>query len=139
MRRFTACAAPLLGGLLLASASAASPASIAPSRVDSRAEASFAAFASGWMQKVHARGVREQARPTLRPGALRPIVTYRAASDAYEIELRPTGRATSPYVGVLRYTEHVYRCEDLTGTTCEVASSSPVTELFRYRGGRWGH
>jgi hypothetical protein len=139
MRRSIPCALALANGLLLASIAGASPASIAPSRVDTRAESSFAFFASGWMQKVHARGEREQSRPTLRPGAASPIVTYRDASDAYEIELRPTGRSTSPYVGVLRYTEHVYRCDDLEGTTCEVASSTPVTEIFRYRGGSWGH
>jgi hypothetical protein len=137
MRRSIAYAAALLPGLLLASIAAASPASIAPSRVDARAESSFAVFASEWMQKVHARGEREHARPTLHPGAASPIVTFREASDAYQIELRPTGRPTSPYVGVLRYTEHVYRCEDLEGTRCEVASSTPVTEIFRFRAGRW--
>ena len=65
------------------------------------------------------------------------LFTYRAVDDTFETELRPTGRPTSPYVGVLRYTEHTYTCNDVHASRCRVTSSLPMTEVFRYRGGRW--
>jgi hypothetical protein len=59
--------------------------------------------------------------------------------DSFETEIRPTGRPSAPYVGVLHYTEHTYTCADALGNDCRVTSSLPVTEIFRFRDGRWGY
>ena len=53
------------------------------------------------------------------------------------MELRPTGHPASPYIGILRYSEQLYTCQDLSSGQCTVASTSPVTEIFRYQDGRW--
>ena len=59
--------------------------------------------------------------------------------EQFLTELRPTGRPSSPYVGMLHYTEHVFTCNDVRGGGCAVTSSLPVTEVFRYRDGRWSY
>ena len=65
------------------------------------------------------------------------IVTYRGFDDAFTVELRPTGHPTAPFVGILRYNEQVFSCNGVDASKCSVASSLPVTEIFRYQGGRW--
>jgi hypothetical protein len=113
------------------------PASLDPSAAPVAAEASFRAFARDWMAHVQARGERERANPHLTPGARGVIATYRDVDGSFETELQPTGHPGSPFVGVLRYTENVFNCSDLRATDCHVVSSAPVTEVFRFRDGRW--
>jgi hypothetical protein len=103
------------------------------------ATSSFEQFAAERIGKMRARADRARERATLQPGARKPVATYRASAEPFETELRRTGRPASPYVGVLRYTQHVYSCEDLSATRCRVASSIPITEIFRYRDGEWIH
>ena len=128
----------LLCTLLLIStaALASSPAALAKP-AQARAEASFHRFVARWMQKVHALEQEHREKPTVKAGASRPLVTYRGYGDEYSVELRATGHANTPYVGLLRYTEHVYSCETVEAESCRIASSVPVTEVFRYRNGRW--
>lgn len=102
-----------------------------------RAERSFATFAEAWMDRALARSQRESRAPRAEPGASGLRFTYRAVDDAFETELRPTGRPVSPWVGMLHYTEHTYTCEDVHASRCRVTSSLPVTEVFRYRDGEW--
>ena len=121
--------------LLLASPSwAGSPASL-HAVGDQRARVSFERFAGEWMARVHELEDQQRQNPSVRPGATAPMVTFRGYGDEYSIELRPTGHSAAPYIGLLRYTEHVYSCADLS--KCTVASSVPVTEIFRFQGGRW--
>ena len=80
---------------------------------------------------------RNRLRPSIRPGAAKSVVTYRGFGDDYQVELRPTGHPASPFIGILRYTEQVYTCREASGSDCSVASSVPVTEIFRYQAGRW--
>lgn len=101
---------------------------------DDRAQHSFERFAEGWMEKVQELEASQRENPTVRPGASAPLVTYRGYGDDYSVELRPTGHAQAPYIGLLRYTEHVYSCMD---KECTVASTVPVTEIFRFQDGRW--
>jgi len=130
----------LLCALLLTSTAALAGAPAALSRpAHSRAEASFHRFVEEWMQKVHALELRHRGSPTVKSGATRPLVTYRVYGDEYSVELRPTGHARAPYVGLLHYTEHVYSCETTEAESCHVASSVPVTEIFRYQNGRWSY
>ena len=103
------------------------------------ATSSFEQFAAQRIGKLQARAERARERATLQPGSSKPVATYRASTEPFETELRRTGSPASPYVGVLRYTQHVYSCEDLSATRCRVASSIPITEIFRYRDGEWIH
>lgn len=131
----------LLGLLLAPGAGAdgidsATPASIAEGG-DAGAHASFQVFAASWMQKMARVEADQRRNPTVRPGAEHTLVTYRGYEDDYEIELRATGHPTSPYVGILRYTERVYSCDSVKALQCTVASRIPVTEIFRLQAGRW--
>ena len=114
MRRAT-----LAASLLLASACAwppwheptlcERPARPAASAGDPAVTASFRAFADSWLERLR----------KARAGAEREI------GDEVETELRPTGDARSPWVGVLRY------CERGPG------GNTVVSELFRYEAGEW--
>lgn len=118
------------------SAAADSPASIPESGRD-RAGAAFDAFAARWMGEARESEQHDRANPSVAPGAAAPLITYRGFGDDYDLELRPTGNPSAPYVGLLRYTEHVYNCASLEIAECTIVSSIPVTEIFRYQKGRW--
>jgi hypothetical protein len=129
----------LLAALALpwAAAHADPPARIAPDGGADRVRASFESFAKDWMTRAQARSERDRANPRLAPGAKDLVATYREVGKDFEIELEPTGRPASPFVGVLRYSESVVTCADLHGTDCRVVATVPVTEVFRLRDGRW--
>jgi hypothetical protein len=101
------------------------------------ARASFRRFAEGWMAAARLREAQQRQKPAVRPGAAEPLVTYRGYGEDLRIDVQPTGHAAAPYLGFLRYTEHIYTCRDVRAVHCTVASSIPVTEIFRFRGGRW--
>ncbi len=121
---------------IAAPAPALPPASFAPGEQE-RARQSFALFADDWMAKVQRLEEHDRQNPTIRPGASDPLVTYRGYGDEFSIELRPTGHPEAPYVGLLRYTELLYSCTDARADDCTIASSLPVTEIFRFQDGRW--
>jgi hypothetical protein len=127
----------LTAGLALAFAAAPaladSPAAIAPAT--EQAQASFTKFAQSWMDKVQ-RLAAEQ-KPSVQPGAANTTVTYRDYADEFTVELRPTGHAAAPYVGILRYHEQIFSCRNIAANDCSLSSQIPVTEIFRYQGGRW--
>ena len=116
----------------------ADPAAI-PDAAPEDAESSFRSFASSWMTKVQRHESAERRKPSVEPGASTPMVTYRGYGDDFSIELRPTGHASAPYVGLLRYEEHVYSCRSAKAENCSVASTTPVTEIFRFQNGRWSY
>ena len=118
----------------VSSASADSVASI-PDSGDDRARSSFDDFAKTWMNKMRETEASHRQSPDVRRAGQSITTTYRGLSDDFTIELRPTGHPNSPFIGILRYTEHVYSCR--TASKCSVASTSPVTEIFRYQSGRW--
>jgi hypothetical protein len=77
-------------------------------------------------------------------GKMRTIATARASTagpkqirDVYEMELRPTGSAQAPYVGILTYCEVALHCSGAGQTSCKPSSSTVVRELFRYQAGQW--
>ena len=120
--------AALLSLLLIAAPSLAdSPAAIAPAK--NRAEASFSTFAESWMAKL---GRAESGnKAAIKNGS------YRGFGKDFRTQLRPTGNPASPYIGVLQYTEVEYKCSRPGGKSCTAASRVPVTEIFRFRSGRW--
>ena len=122
-------------GINAAPVIAGSPASIPPS--NERARVALSNFAESWMGKMENNEAQNRLRPTVRPGATQSVITYRGFSDDYKVELRPTGHPNAPYIGILRYTEQVYTCNQGASSSCSVASSVPVTEIFRYQAGRW--
>ena len=79
----------------------------------------------------------DEQKPTVQPGATSSVVTYRDYGDDFTVELRPTGHAVAPYVGILRYQEQVFSCRNLGSNDCSLSSQIPVTEIFRYQDGRW--
>lgn len=104
---------------------------------EERVQSTFDRFAETWMEKVKGMEENQRQNPTVRPGAANPLVTYRGYGDDFSTELRPTGHPSAPYVGILRYSEHLYSCATVEATNCTVASTVPVTEIFRYENGRW--
>ena len=138
MRRWTPLVL-ILGLWLGAPASADGPpranAGAAASR--ERAEAAFQDFARDFMARVRSQEQSERHKPRVAAGPGAAVFTYRGYGDDFRTELRPTGQAAAPYVGLLHYTERVYSCRDLAGDACTLASSVPVTEIFRYQRGRW--
>ncbi len=108
-----------------------------PDSADERIRTSFADFARSWMARMHENEVQNRKNPTVQPGPSENLVTYRGFGDDFTVELRPTGHPSAPFVGILRYNEEVYSCNGVDASNCSVASSLPVTEIFRYQGGRW--
>ena len=101
------------------------------------AHESFARFAQDWMDTIRRAAEQEREKPTLRSGPNSPVASYREYASDHQVELRPTGNARAPYVGVLRYQELVYACRDASTADCVVSSNLPVTEIFRFQDGRW--
>ncbi len=123
--------------LLMAAPTIADEVAAIPDSADERARTSFSDFARSWMAKMQENEARNRKNPTVQPGASENIVTYRGFDEGFTVELRPTGHPAAPFVGILRYNEQVYSCNGVDASKCSVASSLPVTEIFRYQGGRW--
>ncbi len=123
--------------LLMAAPTIADEVAAIPNSADERARTSFSDFARSWMAKMAKNEAQNRESPTVQPGPSENIVTYRGFDEGFTVELRPTGHPVAPFVGILRYNEQVYSCNGIDASTCSVASSLPVTEIFRYQGGRW--
>ena len=117
MALFVVAAAPAL---------ADSPAAIPPAH--GNAEASFETFAHSWMAKLGRAATGNKAASKK---------SYRGFGKDFHTNLRVTGNPAAPYVGLLQYTEVLYACSGPSGRGCRVASTTPVMEIFRYKGGRW--
>jgi len=138
MRRHTALAF-VLGLWLCAPASADELPRAAADANLARVEATFQDFARDFMAQVRGQEQRERRKPRIAAGPGASVFTYRGYGEDFRTELRATGQPAAPYVGLLHYTEHVYSCRDLDGGSCTVASTVPVTEIFRYQKGRWAY
>jgi len=123
--------------LLIAAHTIADDVAAIPDSVDERARTSFSDFARSWMAKMQENEAQNRKNPIVQPGPSENIITYRGFDEGFTVELRPTGHPAAPFVGILRYNEQVYSCNGVDASKCSVASSLPVTEIFRYQGGRW--
>lgn len=132
-------AAMLLCFTFAAPGLASGPAMRVPEDPAQEVQASFRSFAKGWMDKALARAERNQLRPRAQERGNGLTFLYRGVADAYQVALEPTGSPASPYVGVLRYTEQTFQCRDAAGAECTLTASEPVSEVFRFRGGRWSY
>jgi len=126
-----------LGIIMLAVSGIAEPAKRSTSEIPAQVEESFLGFARHRMKDLAARGIQAQRNPSIRPGASAPLVTYRSYERRFRTEIQTTANAASPYVGMLHYTEDLYSCSDIEAVYCEIASSTPITEVFRLREGSW--
>jgi hypothetical protein len=103
-------------------------------------EQTFTKFARGWLGNLSREaapsedGVRFL---TPKPPGQPEQFTYRDYDEDFAIQMKPTGNAASPFVGILSYTENVYVCRGPTRDDCELVESSPITEIFPFRDGRW--
>jgi len=124
--------------LLFSSLSLAGPpAAISEDDSHQRTLRSFKSFASSWMDKMKRVETHNRTSPELRPSGSRNVASYKGYTSDFKIEIKPTGYAKAPFVGVLRYTEQLFTCADERATRCRVASTTPVTEIFRFQDGRW--
>ncbi len=123
--------------LLMVAPSFADDVAAIPDSADERARTSFSDFARSWMAKMAETEAQNRKNPTVQPGPSENLVTSRGFGEDFTVELRPTGHPSAPFVGILRYNEQVYSCKGIDASKCSVSSSLPVTEIFRYQGGRW--
>jgi hypothetical protein len=129
---------PLLA-LGLASAALGAPPAAIPNTdpAQQRAERSFDDFAQTWMQKMASAESQNRTKPKLAPQGGTTVASYRGYESDYAIELKPTGSATAPWVGILRYHELTYTCADKSTSSCAPSKKMRVTEIFRFQGGKW--
>ncbi len=113
------------------------PAAIPEDDSHQRTLRSFKSFASGWMEKMERVETRNRTSPEIRLHGSRTLVTYKGYGSDFKIEIKHTGYAKAPFVGVLRYSEQLFTCADERATRCRIASTTPVTEIFRFQDGRW--
>jgi hypothetical protein len=92
---------------------------------DAAIVASFEKFSREWIGKMK----------TI--AAARFAVDRKRLREAYEMELRATGSALAPWVGVLSYCELTLQCAGAAEESCKPARSTVVKEMFRFQAGQW--
>ena len=97
---------------------------------EAQARSAFDAFTQTWMDKLRS----SSAVRTVSTGSGSTVKRF---STTHTVEVKPTGSASNPFVGVLHYTEESYNCSDAAQRNCTLADSTPVTEIFRYQNGKW--
>jgi len=120
----------------LAGAEGKTPAAIPPAD-QAGASAALEAFASQWMDRMERVEDDNRRKPTTVRGGAASEVTYRGYTNDFKVELRPTGYPAAPFVGLIRYGEQLFTCNDQGATRCGVSHTTPVTEIFRFQDGRW--
>ena len=66
-----------------------------PAHADEAAQA-FERYTGERVQILRARALRASTRPEVRPGADRPVITYRGVADHFDTDLEPTGVGSMP-------------------------------------------
>jgi hypothetical protein len=113
----------------------------AEGELSSPAGKAFDIFIRGWMGDLEREA--SQQRPSGRflmpaaPSDQPETYTYREYSDDYQVEMKETGKPAAPYVGILHYVEETYVCRGPAREDCDLVESSPITEIFPFRDGRW--
>ncbi len=109
--------------------------SIEPSLSDARW--SFEQHARGWMADLEKNEAANRKKAPVYSVADEAVIRFQGYGEAYETEVKPTGSAQTPFVGILRYKENVYTCLRDDAERCTVSSSIPVSEIFSFRNGAW--
>ena len=113
------------------------PAAISEDDSHQRTLSSFKSFATSWMDKMERVEIRNRTSPQLHPWDPQNPVTYKGYGGDFKIEIKQTGYSKAPFIGLLRYTEQLFTCTDERASRCRIASTVPVTEIFRFQDGRW--
>ena len=133
------CVRYLLLVFCITSALAVSSAARAEEESPQLVEQIFVKFAQDWLGDLAREAPRGGGVRFLAPGApgQPEQFTYRDYGEDFAVQMRQTGDAESPFVGILSYTENVYVCRGPTRDDCELVESSPITEIFPFRNGSW--
>jgi hypothetical protein len=127
----------LLLALLSAPALAQPPAALTPEDGHrDRVLRSFHSFAADWMNQL-GREEASQRRQALSPQGPAQAPSYRGVGRRFDVELRATGNAQAPFVGILRYPEYLYSCAEKVQQSCQISSRNVISEIFRLQDGRW--
>jgi hypothetical protein len=142
-RGAAACAAAVLAACLPALAATADEVggggSIAVPGGASLADArwAFEQHARGWMADLERNEDENRRNAPVYQVADQAVIRFNGYGEDYETEVKPTGSARAPYVGILRYHENVYTCLRDDAQRCTVTSTVPVSEIFSFRDGHW--
>lgn len=135
-RSMVALAAVVAGAVLLA---ATAPSAGADSIETSLSDAkwAFEQHAKSWMADLEKNEARNRSEAPVYSVANEPVIRFAGYGDDFQTQVKPTGQAQAPFVGILRYKENLYTCLQQDESRCTVTSSVPVSEIFSYRNGRW--
>ena len=111
--------------------------SIEPTLAD--AKGSFEQHARSWMANLERSEARNRQNAPVYSVAQEAVIRFDGYSNEYETQVKATGEASAPFVGILRYKENVYTCLRDDESRCTVTSSVPVSEIFSYKNGRWDY
>jgi len=127
-----------LRGGLLAMAIAALPAAADSTEADLEdARGAFEVHARSWMADLEANEATNRRNAPVYSVASEAVIRFDGYGDEYETQVKPTGSAQAPFVGILRYKENTYTCLRDDEARCTVTRSIPVSEIFSFRNGRW--
>ena len=131
----------LVVGLAVLGAGLAEAGSAPPAKrsVTGTALKTFGDFARSWMADMEKHEATNKRAPEIKYYGGRSYATYKGYAPEFEVEVHATGSPDSPYVGVLKYQEQTFTCNDETTRRCSVAGTVPVTEFFGFRKGRWAY
>jgi hypothetical protein len=113
------------------------PQPAAPSAGQSAAQSAFERHAKSWMADLERSEAENRRKAPVYSVASEAVIRFDGYGDDYEIQVKPTKSAQTPFVGILRYKEHTYTCLRDDETRCTVTRSVPVSEIFSFRNGRW--
>ncbi len=101
------------------------------------ARAAFQKHARGWMADLEKNEARNRSAAPVYSMADEVVIRFDGYGDDFETQVKPTGEAKAPYIGILRYTENTYTCLRDGSQQCTVTRTVPVSEIFSFRNGRW--
>lgn len=104
----------------------------------------FRSFGQRWITGLDSRYLHSESKKDIQKVGSMYVARYYKIDPSYmDIQVKPYESKQTPYVGILKYIEHVYEC---TGSTKEAAmngkfatvDSTRITEIFRYGKNGWG-
>jgi hypothetical protein len=106
---------------------------------DVTVEQSFKSFCNNWVQILKKNKPGQVFCKESKEGY---IAEYATMGDEHDTAIKKTTNKKTPFVGILKYREKVFKCSAATREGAiagpfRVASERNVTELFIYQNGEW--
>jgi hypothetical protein len=101
------------------------------------AKSAFELHAKSWMADLEKSEAENRRKAPVYGVADEAVIRFDGYGDEYETQVKATGHAAAPYVGILRYRENLYTCLRNDASRCTVTRSVPVSEIFSFKNGRW--